>query len=422
MIRINGQEYWIWLQLALYAGAKLAPILREYGNSPSALYEDCRSGRIRGETLTKKQADALLATPLEEAREVLGVCRSKRWSILTPDNPAYPKRLRQLVDFPAALYVCGTLPTVDEEVLVSIVGTRNASDYGTEVAFRLSAALARAGAIVVSGGALGIDSAAHRGALQSGGKTITFLGCGLGYSYLPENRDLRRAISQSGAVVSEYPPYYPASRITFPTRNRLISGIGVGTVVIEAGVKSGSLITADLAASQGKDVFAVPGSVISTNYRGVNRLLQYGAKPVFCALDVLEEYAAAYPHKLDLTGAETLIGDGIPQPEKNSGDIHHISLKKNQNNKTDRVPGSDMPEKPQERMPSDINNPGNNRLPDGISENAVNIYKLIGYDPLHVDDLIRVSVLSPREILRAVTELELGGFIESLHGRRYKRT
>lgn len=155
--------------------------------------------------------------------------------------------------------------------------------------------LCRAGTVIVSGGALGVDSAAHSGALRAGGTTIAVLGCGIGYPYLEGGRSMRDEISSHGALISEYPPGTPPSKTTFPCRNRLISGLCLGTVIVEAGENSGSLITARLAAEQGRDVFAIPGNVMSKNYTGTNRLLRDGAKPVYSALDVLENTSLSFP-------------------------------------------------------------------------------------------------------------------------------
>jgi DNA processing protein len=205
------------------------------------------------------------------------------------------------------LYGIGDCSVLNDAVSIGMVGTRNASVYGIETAQKLSFLLALSGATIVSGGALGVDSEAHAGAMLAKGRTLAFLGCGLSVNYLMENAPLRRAITRYGAVVSEYSPLTPASRTTFPTRNRLISGVSLGIVVVEAGVKSGSLITANFALDQGKDVFAVPGDIVRSSFDGTNYLIKNGAKPVFTAEDILSEYEYRYGDLLDLSNAKVNI-------------------------------------------------------------------------------------------------------------------
>ena len=156
---------------------------------------------------------------------------------------------------------------------------------------------------------MGIDSEAHAGAMLAKGRTVAFLGCGLSFDYLKENASLRRAITKYGAVVSESAPFTPASRTTFPIRNRLISGLTLGTLVIEAGIKSGSLITANFALEQGKDVFAVPGDIVRSSFDGANHLIKNGAKPVFSAMDILSEYEYLYGDLIDFSKANVSLAD-----------------------------------------------------------------------------------------------------------------
>lgn len=200
---------------------------------------------------TARQLEKLRSQRLTQAEEILKQCAGNGWLALTPEDPCYPKRLRAIPNFPAALYVWGRMPDLDGRVALAVVGAREASFQGRQIAQGLCKAFAQAGAVVVSGGALGIDSAAHMGALEGGGETVAFLGCGLGARYLMENQYLRESIAAHGAVVSEFPPGTPPGRTTFPVRNRLLSGVSCGTVVIEAGEKSGSLITARCALEQG---------------------------------------------------------------------------------------------------------------------------------------------------------------------------
>ena len=402
---MNGQEYWICLQSALGAGAKLSNIIDCFG-SPKELFEAGPNEWKMSGVLSKGQVERLKKADADEAKRIIGTCGKNGWHIITPDSLEYPDRLRDLIDFPAVLYIWGELPKVDEEVLISIVGTRNATAYGLEVAQRLSSGIVKAGAIVVSGGALGIDSAAHKGALMAGGKTIAFLGCGLGNSYLSTNKSLRETIAKNGAVISEYPPFCPASKITFPIRNRLISGISLGTVIIEAGEKSGSLITADFALQQGKDVFAVPGSVISSAYTGTNKLIQDGAKPVFSAADVLDEYKSQFSKKLNVNDNLTLINEkfGRPKPkEMNKRENKYNIIKETA------------------KQPFEIHKEEKKPLPKDMSDSARMVYEMICKSPMHVDEIMDASKLAPREVLSILTQLEMYGLIKPDSGRRYRK-
>ncbi|MBI2755347.1 MAG: DNA-protecting protein DprA [Chloroflexi bacterium] len=208
---------------------------------------------------------------------------------LTLLDPDYPAPLRHIADPPPVLFIRGSLEPRDQ-CAVGIVGTRRVTPYGRAVAERLSRDLAMAGATVVSGLAKGVDTIAHRAALDAGGRTVAVLGNGLDQVYPPENAVLARRIAQegSGALVSEFAPGVPPDAANFPRRNRIISGLSGGVVVVEAGQRSGALITADFALEQGREVFAVPGSILSAMSAGSNNLLKQGATPVVSAVDILD--------------------------------------------------------------------------------------------------------------------------------------
>lgn len=209
-------------------------------------------------------------------------------SILTWEDPDYPRLLHELPDAPPVLYVKGSLSR-DDDWAVAFVGTRRATAYGRDITRQLVTAMVNAGSTIVSGLALGIDAVAHKAALDAGGRTIAVLGCGIDQVYPPEHRNLAASIVNSGALLTEFPPGTPPDGKNFPVRNRIVSGLSLGVVVVEAPEKSGALLTADIAAEQGRDVFAVPGSVLSHTSRGTNRLIQTGAKLVISAEDIMDE-------------------------------------------------------------------------------------------------------------------------------------
>lgn len=224
------------------------------------------------------------------------------------DDPRYPAALRAIVDPPRRLYVRGRVEDGDR-VAVAIVGARRASPYGVAAAEYLGRELGRCGVTVISGLARGIDAAAHRGALAGGGRTIAILGCGVDVVYPPEHRRLTAQVIEAGAVVSEFPPGTPPLPHHFPRRNRLISGLSLGVVVVEGRDRSGALLTVDSALEQGKEVFAVPGSVFDETSRMPHRLLQQGAKLVARVEDVLDEFGLAL--RPLASGTSPVVGDGL---------------------------------------------------------------------------------------------------------------
>jgi DNA processing protein len=222
------------------------------------------------------------------AEEELAFCAAEQIKVLLECDDEYPARLRDIPDPPGVLFMQGELKPADQ-LAIAIVGTRHATTYGTQQADRLAGGLARAGYTIVSGLARGIDAAAHRAALAAGGRTIAVLGSGLSDLYPPEHKSLASEIAAQGAVLSESPPRSPPLAGAFPQRNRLISGLSLGTLVVEADVHSGALITARHAAEQGREVFAVPGRIDNRMSHGCHRLIRDGAKLVETVDDILEE-------------------------------------------------------------------------------------------------------------------------------------
>ncbi len=399
-------EFWIWLQTALGAGARTDELLA-YFETPEQLYlAGSKEWRLSG-LLTAKKIEALKNSTPSQTAEIIKESRSKGYEIITPDNKLFPNRLKNLSSMPLVLYAQGDCTALSDEVSLGIVGTRNASAYGTEIAQKLSYRLAEAGATIVSGGALGIDSEAHAGAMLAKGRTVAFLGCGLSANYLRENAALRRAITRYGAVVSEFPPFSMPSKSSFPIRNRLISGISLGVVVIEAGVKSGSLITANRAAEQGKDVFAVPGDIVRSSFDGTNHLIKNGAKPVFSALDILSEYEFRYPELIDFQKA------GLPLSE-----LQYVNYRK-------PVKKSAAEKMVRNEAPSQVEKVKTETVPkidlEGTaSENAKIVYGVLSETPMHIDDIVRSTNLKLNIVLSSLTELELLGVCELTSGKKYK--
>jgi len=299
-------------------------------------------------------------------------------TIVTSRDPLYPPRLLATDDHPAYLYVKGSLDGGD--VCVAVVGSRAASTYGKYTTERLCRELALRGVTVVSGLARGIDSAAHRGALAGRGRTIAVLGCGLDVVYPPENEGLYGEIERQGALISEFPLGTPPNAPNFPARNRIISGISLGVVVVEASQKSGSLITARIALEQGREVFAVPGSIDSAGSRGANQLIKQGAKLIENVDDILEEI--------------------LPQVDR------------------ERKPARPAP-RPQQAEGSDA---GEGPSPGiALTEAEKAICRALSQKPAHIDRIITATGLPAREVLGALLNLELRGLIEQKPGKTYIR-
>lgn len=282
-----------WLSLAHTPGLGLVGanrLLAAYGDIEAlfrAGLDDLSARGVRREialALTRR-------TGLAPARQELARIRRAGIHCLTRSDPAYPPLLQEISDPPLILYGQGDLAALRQPVL-AVVGARSASVYGRKMAETLAGDLAATGITVISGGALGIDSAAHQGALAApAGRTVAVLGCGLDVIYPPQNKKLFAMIAATGMLLSEYPLGTKPEPFRFPARNRIISGIAVGTVVIEAARRSGSLITAEMALDQGREVFAVPGRADSSKSEGCHRLIQEGAKLVHRSADILAELA-----------------------------------------------------------------------------------------------------------------------------------
>lgn len=295
---------------------------------------------------------------------------------ITIDNKEYPKNLRNIYNPPAQLYVNGTLLETDE-MAVALVGSRRASIYGLETCEKLAYELALRGVTVVSGMARGIDSAAHRGALRAKGRTIAVMGSGHNKIYPPENKKLYGEIAKSGAVVTEYEDEIEPLPYNFPQRNRIISGLSLGVVVVEAARNSGALITADFASEQGRDVFAVPGKVSSSTSSGTNELIKDGAKLVQSVDDIMDELALVEMKVLEGRAREVKV-EAISK--KTKAYIY-------------------------------------NSLTDGERK----IYKILSGKPLEIDDILDKTALKPQEASGILLNLELKNLVKELPGKQFVR-
>ncbi len=403
--------YWIFLQSVIGVGSrKLLPIINHFGSAKT--FAECRYEDLRElGLLTKSELERFSKTTLDDCRQIMAECNQLGYNIVTPNDKNYPKMLAQIPDPPAVLYVLGELPDLSNSVCIAMVGTRKCSNTGKSIARELAYRLTKAGAVIISGGAVGIDSSSHIGALRADGKTYAVLGCGLNYPYLAVNAELREEISKNGALISEYPPNAPASRYTFPVRNRIISGLCLGTVVVEATYSSGSLITVDHALEQGRDIFVIPGEISNPLYAGSNRLVRDGAIAITTPYDILCEYNSFYPHVLDLTGCQDIISCIDSPVQDDINDIvpeATIKPKKDKKLKLGKKKNCQPKEKSVEIDTK------------GLSDNAKKLVDLFkNSESQYFDIVTQKSDLTPSDAIAALTELEIMGIVSAQPGGRY---
>ncbi len=286
------RQLWVALNLIPGLGKTTFRRLIERFGKPEEVFKAQRAELKDVQGLTDKTIDEIVNFRYEDRlKHEMRLIDDKQVSIITMSDSTYPRQLKYIHDPPPFLYVEGEIREEDA-LAIAIVGTRNPTWYGKEVASRLGGGLARRGFTINSGMARGIDSLAHKAAMEAGGRTIAVLGNGLNVVYPPENRALKDKIKEQGAVISEFVMDARPDRLNFPIRNRIISGLSLGTVVVEASAKSGALITANLALEQNREVYAVPGSVSSDKSRGTNALIKKGAKLVETVEDIIEELPA----------------------------------------------------------------------------------------------------------------------------------
>jgi len=356
---------WFLLKSVPGVGNLLAKRLLDLFKTPQNIFQASAEKLLQVDGVTKRHATAIKTHQMPGKVEAeLDRLSRKEYRIITLADPDYPRLLREIPDPPPFLYVSGRLDS--SALKIAVVGSRNATGYGLTTTKNLCIGLASLGITIVSGMARGIDTAAHEGAMAGGGKTIAVLGSGLDRIYPAENSKLFDRISENGAVVSEFALSTEPEGHNFPIRNRIISGMSLGTVVVEATKKSGSLITARLAAEQNREVFAVPGSIQSFKSTGTHTLIKQGAKLVEHVQDIVEELT--------------------PFLENNNH------------------PGNHLPDEADEYLAS-------------LSVDESQVYIALEPYPIHIDKLARKLSLEPGKLLSILLKLELNGMIQQLPGK-----
>jgi len=385
-------KFWLWLTNVpgLTNQTRLA-LLRHFGTPEDIFYAD--PGEILlTEGITREQAALLENHKLDTAERILADCQRLDHHILTIQDAAYPNRLKNIYDPPCLLYWKGRMPAFDEEAAVAVVGTRSCTPYGVSCAEKLGYGLTHGGGLVVSGLAKGVDAAATRGALRAGGMTAAVVGGGLDVHYPYENRYLYEDVAAAGMLISEYPPGTEPAARHFPARNRILSGLCVATLVVEAPERSGALITAETALEQGRDVFAVPGPIDAENSVGCNRLIRDGAALVCDAADILREYEARFPEKI-------YPEEGREQPKTLGYQARQVPPPK------PVAPTLDLSK-------SDLS----------LTDDQIALLRILSdEEPAQVDDLIEESGIPTRRVLSALTVLEIENLVVQHSGKRYTR-
>jgi len=362
---------WLGLRSIPGVGIVLGQRLLQRFGGPAAVFQASLQELVAVKGISSAMAQAIVGfREWDKLEEQLGRLTAQGAEMVTQDDPRFPPGLKQIPYPPPILFIKGTLAPADN-LAVAMVGTRGASYYGLKAARRLAGALAVRGVTVVSGLARGIDTAAHQGALEMSGRTLAVLGCGLDVVYPPENLKLYQEIQEHGALISEFPLSTPPEAKNFPIRNRIISGLALGVVVIEAGVKSGTGITVRYALDQGREVFAVPGPIDSPTSAGPHRLIQDGAKLVQDVDDILAELPALRQ------APGPLLASG-PTPGRVA-----------------EAPGFIRPAPEDPLLP------------------------LLGSEPLQLEELVRAAGLSVHDVLSRLTLLELQGLVKELPGKCY---
>ena len=415
--------HWVWLahRPGLTDWLKWE-ILQKYGTPENVYFSD---GYEDVEHLTREGYESLMDKDLRPAEKILEKCVNKRLHVMTIQDAAYPRRLKNIPDPPLVLYYQGQLPDLDSTAVISVVGTRRASAYGLTVAQRMGYQIAKGGGILVSGLALGIDSAAMTGGLMGNSPVVGVLGCGADQIYPAKNKRLFEDVRRYGCILSEYPPETPPLSWHFPRRNRIISGLSCGVLVVEAPLKSGALITARQALDQGRDVFVVPGNIGVDSCAGSNRLLRDGAAAVGCGWDILSEYTYLYPDRLHEHSMD-------PEPGKSQGSQvaqSRISLKnrkesaqssggKNGKSGREKTPGNREPEKKAIDKPESAPYIDINDMLKTCSPQEKAILQVLKDGETLVDDIIAETKLKTQEVLSSLTMLEIRGIVQRHPGRR----
>lgn len=393
-------EYWLWLSSAEISLRAKAALLERFGDAESAF--NSPNGAFRETAgLTRLETETLEKRDLSSARDIAAACAQQELSIVTMQDAAYPARLRYIFAPPVVLYVKGVLPPLDSSVAIAVVGTRHASVYGRKMARDLAYQMAASGAVILSGLTEGIDAEAAWGTLAAGGRCIGVLGT----PHEAKCGQLADTVAARGALISEYAPGTRPQRSFFRERNRITAGLSLGVLAVEAPEKSGTRLFVEEAASQGKEIFAVPGNADAECSAGTLAMLKDGAKLATCGWDVLSEFEALYPGALRRSDALHAPEEPAPKP----------------------APAGERSAPADKKPEAALDKPGGGDYIDlrqqlsELSEDQLRIIAAMDAGPVHVDDIVERSQLPVAKVLRQLTMLELKGYVGRIPGRRFER-
>lgn len=421
--------YWIWLSEKCGIASKEFGRLADRYENPFDLYRLDEDEIEHLEGIDEGLKNRLCDKSLESAYAILRYCKQNRVDIVGYSDPRYPARLRSIEDPPVLLYVLGKMPDMNDRLCVGMVGTRKMSEYGRQTAYKISYELAAANAIVVSGMALGVDGVSACGALAAGGLTVAVLGCGISVTYPKEHAKLMREISKHGAVITEFSPTEKPIGGNFPKRNRIISGLCQGVLVVEGDLRSGALITAKKAISQGRDLFALPGKVDDNSSDGPNELIRNGAQAALCTEDILRHYDFLYHDRINYGGLQkvkaksrsvddvlrrygvaSLYDRGSCAPTRPAEDTVKAEDKV-------RTAAATVPEKTVPQVKADESA----EILSSLDETTRRIFSAMPIDRAVSPDSLLLQGADMGTVITALTMLEIHGLVSSLPGGLYVR-
>lgn len=427
--------YYIWLSTKLYAGSVSPKILLEhYGDIEKIFHATFDDYRELG--IGKGDAARLCDKTLDEATKYYEYCVKERIGILCYDNPYYPERLKCISDPPPMFYYKGKIEMLDDFPCFAIVGTRACSENGYKNAYNFGYKCALRGAVVVNGIAKGIDGAVLTGALDADGYAVALLGCGIDRIYPEENRDLFKRLAHQGLILTEFAPFTRPNGSNFPVRNRVMSGLSLGTVILEADFKSGALRTAEHAYSQGRRLYAVPGDINSSLYEGPLDLIKKGATPVTDADDFVSEYALMFPHRINMKSDATVDEQKKQQAvdlafsayeikQKNSDNAARKLTKRSSSNENKVRPKGPKSiqtvDRAEQAVKTEEQTPIVSTDLSVLSVHEKAIYSLFEKSDILTVDEIASKGIKIEDVLSSLTMLEIYGFVKSLPGGRYEK-
>lgn len=391
--------YLIWFVQTFGGGnPRISQIISAYG-SPYSAYCAIASGEaLAAKRITEYEQRAAAASSIENSKNILGYCERKNIKLIPDHSEEYPERLKNIYNPPVLLFCRGKTEILADDLSITVVGTRHPCDYSVRVCDKIVGQLSELGFTVASGFAVGIDITAHLAAVRNGGKTVSVLGCGLDVDYPGQNVKYREEIMQNGVFVSEKLPLEQGSKTSFPLRNRILSGLSLGTLVVEGSLRSGSLVTASLAVQQGKDVFCIPASdIFDSRFSGNSALIRDGAKYVASVSDITDEYCVNYSDRLAKLG----------EPERHSPFYETM----NPDAQTPVYDIGDVSEKPQKPKPVDLS---------GLTDIQAEIVKFLSDNgETAADDIADALDMDISQLFSVLTELELMGNISQSAGQHY---